>query len=198
MKSSIFGSIDRWPSSSGNNQPFPRPRKNGQLDSTKDKKESHRNSWSTFIPRRTQSSSSINNQNSSPANPDGSHRWSRYASRNSSTGSIVSIAQAQGQNVIEAAARLIGGRRRRASESAPSTPFAPDPLPADPSVTARAAVDILNTPTNNPHEPQRPKILFYYNHEPHYGFTNFSPHPVRYEEKSYPTSEHLFQSLKVR
>ena len=44
--------------------------------------------------------------------------------------------------------------------------------------------------------PQRP-ILFYHKHEPHYGFTNFSNHGVKYEGKIYPTSEHLFQSLKV-
>lgn len=40
-------------------------------------------------------------------------------------------------------------------------------------------------------------ILFYHKHEPHYGFTNFSNHAVKYEGRVYPTSEHLFQSLKV-
>lgn len=44
---------------------------------------------------------------------------------------------------------------------------------------------------------QRPRILFYHKHDPHYGFTNFSYHPVLYEGKEYPTSEHLFQSFKV-
>lgn len=44
----------------------------------------------------------------------------------------------------------------------------------------------------------RPRILFYHKHDPHYGFTNFSPHPVMYKGKKYPTSEHLFQSFKVR
>jgi len=39
-------------------------------------------------------------------------------------------------------------------------------------------------------------ILFYHKHEPHYGFTNFSSHAIRYEGKVYHTSEHLFQSLK--
>lgn len=44
----------------------------------------------------------------------------------------------------------------------------------------------------------RPRpILFYHKHEPHYGFTNFSNHAVKYEGKVYPTSEHLFQSLKA-
>jgi len=47
--------------------------------------------------------------------------------------------------------------------------------------------------------PIRPRpILFYHKHEPHYGFTNFSNHSVKYEGRVYPTSEHLFQSLKVR
>ncbi|KAI0080961.1 DUF1768-domain-containing protein [Panus rudis PR-1116 ss-1] len=41
-----------------------------------------------------------------------------------------------------------------------------------------------------------PPVLFYHRHEPHYGFTNFSAHPVTYEGKVYPTSEHLFQSFK--
>ena len=49
-----------------------------------------------------------------------------------------------------------------------------------------------------PQTTNRPKILFYNKHEPYYGFTNFSPHPVMYRGKRYPTSEHLFQSLKVR
>ena len=40
-------------------------------------------------------------------------------------------------------------------------------------------------------------ILFYHKDEPHYGFTNFSAHPVDYCGKRYPTSEHLFQSFKV-
>ncbi|KAJ6541805.1 hypothetical protein B0H19DRAFT_1174732 [Mycena capillaripes] len=44
--------------------------------------------------------------------------------------------------------------------------------------------------------PQRTKILFYHRDDPHYGFTNFSPHPVQYKGKRYPTSEHLFQAFK--
>ena len=44
---------------------------------------------------------------------------------------------------------------------------------------------------------QRLRILFYHKHEPYYGFTNFSAHPVMYEGKMYSTSEHLFQSFKV-
>jgi diaminohydroxyphosphoribosylaminopyrimidine deaminase/5-amino-6-(5-phosphoribosylamino)uracil reductase len=49
-----------------------------------------------------------------------------------------------------------------------------------------------------PPPPSLPKrILFYHKHNPHYGFTNFSSHPVVYKGKRYPTSEHLFQSFKV-
>ncbi|KAI0090987.1 hypothetical protein BDY19DRAFT_886042 [Irpex rosettiformis] len=44
----------------------------------------------------------------------------------------------------------------------------------------------------------RHRILFYHKHDPHYGFTNFSPHPVMYKGKRYPTSEHLFQSFKFQ
>ena len=45
--------------------------------------------------------------------------------------------------------------------------------------------------------PRTHRILFYHRHDPHYGFTNFSPHPVVFNGKKYPTSEHLFQSFKV-
>ncbi|KAF7378242.1 DUF1768 domain-containing protein [Mycena sanguinolenta] len=44
----------------------------------------------------------------------------------------------------------------------------------------------------------RTRVLFYHKTDPHYGFTNFSPHPVYYDKKRYPTSEHLFQSLKFQ
>ena len=63
-----------------------------------------------------------------------------------------------------------------------------------------------NTPPGSP-PPQRlspqvsttrPRILFYNKCDPHYGFTNFSAHPVLYKGKRYPTSEHLFQSFKVK
>lgn len=51
---------------------------------------------------------------------------------------------------------------------------------------------------NNPFKGLRSRILFYHKQDPYYGFTNFSPHNVRYNGKVYPTSEHLFQSFKVR
>lgn len=40
-------------------------------------------------------------------------------------------------------------------------------------------------------------IYFYESTNPHYGFTNFSAHEVKFQGKVYPTSEHLFQALKV-
>ncbi|KAG8990920.1 hypothetical protein FRB93_002992 [Tulasnella sp. JGI-2019a] len=42
----------------------------------------------------------------------------------------------------------------------------------------------------------RHTIRFYEITNPFYGFTNSSPHEVRFDGKMYPTSEHLFQSLK--
>lgn len=45
---------------------------------------------------------------------------------------------------------------------------------------------------------QQPRrIYFYHKTDPYYGFTNFSDHPVVFNGQRYPTSEHLFQSLKV-
>lgn len=51
---------------------------------------------------------------------------------------------------------------------------------------------------SSPRTMVRPRILFYHKHDPHYGFTNFSEHPVVYKGKRYPTSEHLFQSFKFQ
>ncbi|TFK27460.1 DUF1768-domain-containing protein [Coprinopsis marcescibilis] len=57
----------------------------------------------------------------------------------------------------------------------------------------------ITTPPGSPKRSpvkSRPQILFYHKQDPHYGFTNFSAHPVVYKGKRYPTSEHLFQSFK--
>jgi len=44
----------------------------------------------------------------------------------------------------------------------------------------------------------RPReIKFYHKEQPFYEFTNFAPYDVIYKGKRYPTSEHLFQGLKV-
>ncbi|KAG5642903.1 hypothetical protein DXG03_001910 [Asterophora parasitica] len=59
-----------------------------------------------------------------------------------------------------------------------------------------------SSPPGSPGPPKSPRprqrVLFYHKHDPHYGFTNFSEHPVVYKGKTYPTSEHLFQSFKFQ
>ncbi|KAA1474730.1 DUF1768-domain-containing protein [Dentipellis sp. KUC8613] len=44
--------------------------------------------------------------------------------------------------------------------------------------------------------PSTRPVLFYHRDDPHFGFTNFSDHPVEYDGAVYPTSEHLFQAFK--
>ncbi|VDC01880.1 unnamed protein product [Peniophora sp. CBMAI 1063] len=39
-------------------------------------------------------------------------------------------------------------------------------------------------------------IYFYDKNQPYYFLTNFSPHPVEWKERIYPTAEHLFQAVK--
>ena len=97
------------------------------------------------------------------------------------------------------------GRRNRDTEHSTHTPapaprrmFTP-PVVDSPSIVPRVITsggtgwrNVLRKNSRG-----RPKILFYNKNEPYYGFTNFSPHPVMYNGKRYPTSEHLFQSFKV-
>ena len=45
--------------------------------------------------------------------------------------------------------------------------------------------------------PSPSPIRFYDQDKPYYSFTNFSPDPVYFNQHRYPTSEHLFQALKV-
>ncbi|KAJ6544997.1 hypothetical protein DFH09DRAFT_927861 [Mycena vulgaris] len=56
----------------------------------------------------------------------------------------------------------------------------------------------ISSRRGSPRTPTRTRILFYHKTDPHYGFTNFSAHPVVYDHKRYPTSEHLFQSFKFQ
>ncbi|KAI0695390.1 hypothetical protein BC835DRAFT_954760 [Cytidiella melzeri] len=86
-------------------------------------------------------------------------------------------------------------RTRRGRISSPQlSPISPRPLVArnTPPTTPASSLRQTRTPV------APPRILFYHKHHPHYGFTNFSPHPVMYEGKRYPTSEHLFQSFKFQ
>ncbi|KAF7374359.1 DUF1768 domain-containing protein [Mycena sanguinolenta] len=104
--------------------------------------------------------------------------------------------------------------RIRLTQSMPERPvvFSPDiePKPAADiaEVPRRSKADMatlrMSTVTPMPHRrssprtPTRARVLFYHKTDPHYGFTNFSSHPVFYDNKRYPTSEHLFQSFKFQ
>ncbi|KAG1752326.1 uncharacterized protein EDB91DRAFT_1044610 [Suillus paluster] len=66
------------------------------------------------------------------------------------------------------------------------------PSPQSSPPTTRPTLPSRTTSPNGKPE----KILFYHAHDPYYGFTNFSSDPIEYKGKTYPTSEHLFQSLK--
>ena len=76
--------------------------------------------------------------------------------------------------------------RRRRVKSASSIPKSP----------VTVSLEILQH-SPPPLPTTRERILFYHKHAPYFGFTNFSPYPVMYKGKKYPTSEHLFQSFKV-
>ncbi|KAL4064045.1 hypothetical protein V8B97DRAFT_1876309 [Scleroderma yunnanense] len=84
------------------------------------------------------------------------------------------------------------GRDRTISSSAPS----PSPPSRAPKMVTRPVAPQSPEPASKQHQPGPQRILFYHTHDPHYGFTNFSADPVEYQGKIYPTSEHLFQSLK--
>ena len=100
-------------------------------------------------------------------------------------------------------------RHRDATHPTPAPP-APPPRPRFALSSPTKSPVIPTRPTGKPMESaaknalrkpvlqeRRRPILFYHKDEPHYGFTNFSAHPVDYCGKRYPTSEHLFQSFKV-
>jgi len=50
--------------------------------------------------------------------------------------------------------------------------------------------------SRSPSPMPRERVYFYNREDPYYSFTNFHPSPIKHEGKIYPTSEHLFQSLK--
>ncbi|KAJ3561708.1 hypothetical protein NP233_g10028 [Leucocoprinus birnbaumii] len=74
---------------------------------------------------------------------------------------------------------------------------APAVLDRERSCQSNPPSPLQPSPNRSPRGP-RTRILFYHKHDPHYGFTNFSPHSVKYNGKVYPTSEHLFQSFKFQ
>ena len=71
-------------------------------------------------------------------------------------------------------------------------------LPGIKSAPLHLSTNVALQGSNSKPSSARARILFYHKTDPYYGFTNFSPHPVIYKGKKYPTSEHLFQSFKVR
>ena len=91
------------------------------------------------------------------------------------------------------------GRARHSSDAkrlsfVPPTPSSPTEPPVIPRFTTPEGMGFWNLFGRSSRDPP---IRFYKKHEPYYEFTNFSPHPVVYQGKRYPTSEHLFQALKV-
>lgn len=117
---------------------------------------------------------------------------SGYSSSDESSSAQISITETS-VNVLKK-----GGRDRTLSSSASfptSSPSSRALKPGSRLVTAAAAR--YQSPSQEPTAKRTPqRILFYHAHDPYYGFTNFSSDPVEYHGKIYPTSEHLFQSLK--
>jgi len=56
----------------------------------------------------------------------------------------------------------------------------------------------LALPPEPPHSPAEPTapILFYHRHNPYFEFTNFAWTPILWDNRRYPTAEHLFQAHK--
>lgn len=146
----------------------------------------------------------------SPLSPTSSHS----ATRERKTSRFWSSNQQTSQRVMSPANGGYSANRSTASLVPMKNPLRDDDLPArrrsksfssqNAPVNNRPNMSWPQTSTDQNYEQQRPRqpvrrrILFYHRHKPHYGFTNFSPHPVTYKGKTYPTSEHLFQSFKVR
>ncbi|KAI5120713.1 hypothetical protein M0805_007674 [Coniferiporia weirii] len=74
----------------------------------------------------------------------------------------------------------------------------PPPSPDTRSPASNSPRKLRKTPSPIRKTYVRQQIYFYNREDPYYGFTNFSPHPVEYKGKVYPTSEHLFQSFKFQ
>ncbi|KAI6010949.1 hypothetical protein F5J12DRAFT_891455 [Pisolithus orientalis] len=114
-----------------------------------------------------------------------------YLSSDESSSTKISITETS-VNVLRK-----GGRDRTLSSSASFPSF---------SFTSTQTLGAAWSPQRHKSQPSQEasskrapqRILFYHAHDPYYGFTNFSPDPVEYHGKTYPTSEHLFQSLKAR
>ena len=134
----------------------------------------------------------------------------KHQDRNTwSAGSTPAIAPAIIQRAPSTSQRLpsVTGRNQsqtnlplhRSSSNSPTTPAHIQRTPSNLSTYTPSPISKrFSRSSQYPPSPARPRaILFYHKHEPHYGFTNFSNHAVKYDGRVYPTSEHLFQSLKV-
>ncbi|GJE95770.1 NADAR family protein [Phanerochaete sordida] len=53
-----------------------------------------------------------------------------------------------------------------------------------------------HTPGDGPRRPESSPIFFYERDQPYYEFINYSPYPVEYDGRIYPTAEHLYQAHK--
>ena len=107
--------------------------------------------------------------------------------------------QRRAKSLNESELIVLTDNSNQKSKDAPSS--SPFTLRKSPGSSKIGSSSTPTTPTvtirGSPRTPTRHRILFYHRHDPHYGFTNFSPHPVVFNGKRYPTSEHLFQSFKV-
>ncbi|KAG9312801.1 hypothetical protein JVU11DRAFT_6217 [Chiua virens] len=107
------------------------------------------------------------------------------------------VSDDDGLRVVQKALEVVRGSGANANLKSSSPPPPPPPRPHSASPLGQSAKqkqDHSKQPVGQLQPPKR--ILFYNAHDPYYGFTNFSSDPVEYKGKRYPTSEHLFQSLK--
>jgi len=113
------------------------------------------------------------------------------------TGNIEVNGQAQTQTLIGDATQSVEGQRRNSYSIHPPALTPGQRTTFQPTDSFFVPGVITYTPhVPSPPRKERSKVLFYEEREPYYGFTNFSSHPVKYEGREYPTSEHLFQSFK--
>lgn len=125
-----------------------------------------------------------------PTNPN----RNRHQDRNTWSGSAPPITQ-RTPSTLAAGRNHSQTNFHRSPSNSPTTPTTIQRSPSSQSIYAAPTIS-RRLSTSSQHPFKRRIIQFYHRHEPHYGFTNFSNHAVKYLGKIYPTSEHLFQSLK--
>ena len=92
---------------------------------------------------------------------------------------------------------LVGGSASKTTNQAPRMVSSPRVKAVRSEITSPATFSPEIYQHGPSPLPATRQILFYHKHDPYYEFTNFSPFPVIYDGKEYPTAEHLFQSFKV-